>query len=294
MALILCKECNENYSDKAMACPHCGCPTEHNLIDEQRGQEAKKKGIKIIWLIIGIVVVGTCFGIQYYQQRLEAEKKVAEHIYKAIAYDLSIDYLFQQSIDEDTIAGVLDKFENPTSRQIFGYRAIRELSKLEFLKAENELKTNVINELNSALNLAVDKEIISQIQSYQKTITSQYKANKKSLADHEANLWKYIYAADAGNYDSAYQLNFINDKLLYGEKDPENYIAWQKLQSYINKQYDDIDENIVSDITNSAKDDISKKIKVKDTVEYNAKKAELIGSLKGFHININQGLPAAE
>ncbi len=30
MALIVCKECQKNYSDKAAACPHCGCPTEFN------------------------------------------------------------------------------------------------------------------------------------------------------------------------------------------------------------------------------------------------------------------------
>ncbi len=26
MALILCKECNREISDKAESCPHCGCP----------------------------------------------------------------------------------------------------------------------------------------------------------------------------------------------------------------------------------------------------------------------------
>lgn len=297
MAIITCRECNQNYSDKAAACPHCGCPTDHNLIDEQCCQAPEKKGHKKIWLIACIVlicVVGAYFGIQYYQEKLEAEKRIVEQVYKAVAYDISIDYLFQQSIDEDTISGAFDKFENPTSRQIFGYQAFQEMFKLEFLKAENELKVKIISELNSALNLTEDKEVISLIESYQKAIANQYDSNKKSLADHEANFWKYVNAADAGNYDGAYQLKFIDNKLLYGEKDLENYTARHKLQGYIDKHLAGIEEKTISDIILASKDDIGKKMKVNDTVEFNAKKAELIGSLKGHHININQELSAAE
>ena len=28
MALIVCTECGKEFSDKAAACPNCGCPTE--------------------------------------------------------------------------------------------------------------------------------------------------------------------------------------------------------------------------------------------------------------------------
>ena len=31
MALIRCRECEKQYSDKAEACPQCGCPTKYNL-----------------------------------------------------------------------------------------------------------------------------------------------------------------------------------------------------------------------------------------------------------------------
>ena len=30
MALILCKECNREISDKAEICPHCGCPVKES------------------------------------------------------------------------------------------------------------------------------------------------------------------------------------------------------------------------------------------------------------------------
>lgn len=31
MALIKCRECGSNISDKSKACPHCGCPTACSL-----------------------------------------------------------------------------------------------------------------------------------------------------------------------------------------------------------------------------------------------------------------------
>lgn len=31
MALIGCKECGKEYSDKADSCPQCGCPTRYNI-----------------------------------------------------------------------------------------------------------------------------------------------------------------------------------------------------------------------------------------------------------------------
>lgn len=34
MALIKCKECGNNISDKSKACPHCGCPTSFSLSSE--------------------------------------------------------------------------------------------------------------------------------------------------------------------------------------------------------------------------------------------------------------------
>ncbi len=36
MALIECTECGKEYSEKAKACPNCGCPTISNTITEKR------------------------------------------------------------------------------------------------------------------------------------------------------------------------------------------------------------------------------------------------------------------
>jgi len=46
MALIKCKECEKEYSDKAKECPQCGCPTINNTIETRR-KEVPKCSVKI-------------------------------------------------------------------------------------------------------------------------------------------------------------------------------------------------------------------------------------------------------
>lgn len=80
MALIKCKECGKEISDKAVACPHCGCPVQMEndaktevqnkptVEDENQQQnistgEKKKKGhgcltsIIIFFLLVGVIGV---------------------------------------------------------------------------------------------------------------------------------------------------------------------------------------------------------------------------------------------
>lgn len=38
MALIKCNECGHEVSDKASACPNCGCPIEKTLLCDECGQ----------------------------------------------------------------------------------------------------------------------------------------------------------------------------------------------------------------------------------------------------------------
>ena len=40
MALIICTECRKQFSDKAPACPECGCPvSELNFTENQASTE---------------------------------------------------------------------------------------------------------------------------------------------------------------------------------------------------------------------------------------------------------------
>ncbi len=67
MALIKCIECGKEISDKAEACPHCGCPTkfsedktmEQYEINDDKDKKGKIKNKKIkLWMIIcGIITI---------------------------------------------------------------------------------------------------------------------------------------------------------------------------------------------------------------------------------------------
>ena len=47
MALIKCSECGKEFSDKASACPNCGCPTSEMV--ESPIVEDKKDNLDAIW-----------------------------------------------------------------------------------------------------------------------------------------------------------------------------------------------------------------------------------------------------
>ncbi len=67
MALIICPECKKEYSDRAAACPNCGCPTNtsaspagnnsHTFISEPPKQQKSLKGIII--LALSLILCGT-------------------------------------------------------------------------------------------------------------------------------------------------------------------------------------------------------------------------------------------
>jgi hypothetical protein len=92
MALIQCPECGKEFSDKAAACPNCGCPTEEaivilnennyysNYIDEENNSKPKESGfgkIPLILVIIGILVLIFIFFNYANQKEPEYKKDIA-------------------------------------------------------------------------------------------------------------------------------------------------------------------------------------------------------------------------
>lgn len=45
MALIKCTECGKEFSDRAAACPNCGCPTDIILEDIEKEKSIQQKKI---------------------------------------------------------------------------------------------------------------------------------------------------------------------------------------------------------------------------------------------------------
>jgi hypothetical protein len=64
MALIKCEECEKEYSDKAEACPNCGCPTTYTIKNDTEekcsvpinGDEALHKGKFPLWIKLAFVI----------------------------------------------------------------------------------------------------------------------------------------------------------------------------------------------------------------------------------------------
>ena len=48
MALINCNECNNQISENAKACPHCGSPLIHNTVIGKYKYGEKKKGVAVL------------------------------------------------------------------------------------------------------------------------------------------------------------------------------------------------------------------------------------------------------
>ncbi|MDO4466870.1 MAG: FxLYD domain-containing protein [Bacillota bacterium] len=80
MALIKCTECGKEFSDKADACPNCGCPKDdilkelkqneiQNEVEKQvepaKEEVSEKKPTKLKFALIAVVIV-VVFGIGYY------------------------------------------------------------------------------------------------------------------------------------------------------------------------------------------------------------------------------------
>ena len=65
MSLIDCPECGKKVSDKAGACPDCGCPLAHNNHIQTIEQTSKKyKGataVGVVMILLGLVIsFATC------------------------------------------------------------------------------------------------------------------------------------------------------------------------------------------------------------------------------------------
>ena len=62
MALIKCEDCGKEFSDKASACPNCGCPYKNKKTEEEKEiiksviNTKKVKAFENIWTIC--IVIG--------------------------------------------------------------------------------------------------------------------------------------------------------------------------------------------------------------------------------------------
>lgn len=72
MALIKCSECKKEFSDKAGACPHCGCPIEKETSQNLKNFDNKgaKKGIIIFGCVV-IAIIGIIFITGGFKEKID-------------------------------------------------------------------------------------------------------------------------------------------------------------------------------------------------------------------------------
>ena len=123
MALIKCKECGHEVSDKASTCPNCGCPIEKGLVCSECGNNLNpneeicpncgnpvksKNGfnwkIPILSFIVLLFLVGGAYGVWHLiegngeQGRdVEITAELSEAVHRMTQYQISTK-VFRQSV----------------------------------------------------------------------------------------------------------------------------------------------------------------------------------------------------
>ncbi len=95
MALIVCSECGKNFSDKASACPECGCPTSE-IITNTKNQEKLVKNNNTV-----VTVLTTDEKEKRYNQAINCAKEATIN-----AYNFSISKLKELGDYKDSVAKI--------------------------------------------------------------------------------------------------------------------------------------------------------------------------------------------
>ena len=205
MALIVCTECGKKFSDKAVSCPECGCPTEyvlnHNASEEYI--EKKKQNVKRATELI----------IEYVE-KAKQEAKEADRLFESRNRSIqnkarnSIDIFggdatyrvveiradARQACDDlystyQSLVTDLDAFCRPLIESEPASYAIKQVcDAISFFNSESEIESNFTAsfEGNSLGNVANSKYVPSiESKMIQKFWENKYKETPESMAEHE-------------------------------------------------------------------------------------------------------------
>lgn len=70
MAMIKCPECGKKISDKAEACPNCGCPIDKNSLNNIDNQKKPKKNnaLKILITVVVVLLYSEAYSDNYEEE----------------------------------------------------------------------------------------------------------------------------------------------------------------------------------------------------------------------------------
>lgn len=205
MALIVCTECGKKFSDKAVSCPECGCPTEYVLNNNTSEEyiEKKKQNVKHATELI----------IEYVE-KAKQEAKEADELFESRNRSIqakarnSIDIFggdatyrvveiradARQACDDlystyQSLVTDLDAFCRPLLESEPASYAIKQVcDAISFFNSESEIESNFTAsfEGNSLGNVANSKYVPSiEAKMIQKFWENKYKETPESVAEHE-------------------------------------------------------------------------------------------------------------
>lgn len=97
MALIKCEECGHEVSDKASACPKCGCPTGSQ--SNGSNVNSKNSGRKWITIILAVIAFISIVAISFYalKEKTESVKKTEMFNTETLSSDDFVGKVYQGS-----------------------------------------------------------------------------------------------------------------------------------------------------------------------------------------------------
>lgn len=102
MALIICSECGTNVSEKASACPKCGCPIEITI---EKNHNSKRMRIKRIVIILTLLIVTALLSIGIYKFIKRPDKS---GYYNGLKWGMTYDEV-QNQLGENTLNNPANK-----------------------------------------------------------------------------------------------------------------------------------------------------------------------------------------
>lgn len=131
MALIKCKECGKDVSDKAKACPNCG-----NTILTKKDEE-NAEGMKILKIIIAVILI--CSGLVIYSSSIKDIEGKNNKQYSTKTEFEVISSNMSQNDEQVIIKGKIRQNTNKTYNKI---KVVYVIYDINNMKIQNTIETN--------------------------------------------------------------------------------------------------------------------------------------------------------
>ena len=205
--LIKCPECNNEVSDKAEICPHCGVKLQPTPTPSLKGREQGKGKSNAVW-VVSLIIALVVFGVGYYFYSQAQQNKEQE----AFEYAL-------HSNDLMVMQNYLSKYQDAPREHRDSINAVIDRMKYEDLEWNNAVNSGSKNELLKYIEENQDSPHITEAKNKIDSIDyshamREYKSSKNVLA-----LQKYLTEHPNGRYSS--QVQDIMDELKSVEVTPE-------------------------------------------------------------------------